>query len=42
MAANGSGLQGRTLLNIALAWILTLPAAILLAGSLYWLLRQFT
>ena len=39
MAANGSGLQGRTLLNIALAWILTLPAAILLAGGLYWLLR---
>jgi len=40
MAANGSGLQGRTLLNIALAWVLTLPAAILLAGGLYWLLRQ--
>jgi PiT family inorganic phosphate transporter len=40
MAANGSGLQGRTLLNIAMAWVLTLPAAILLAGSLYWLLRQ--
>jgi PiT family inorganic phosphate transporter len=40
MAANGSGLQGRTLLNIALAWVMTLPAAILLAGSLYWLLRQ--
>jgi PiT family inorganic phosphate transporter len=40
MAANGSGLQARTLLNIALAWVLTLPAAILLAGGLYWLLRQ--
>ena len=40
MAANGSGLQGRTLLNIALAWVMTLPAAILLAGGLYWLLRQ--
>jgi PiT family inorganic phosphate transporter len=40
MAANGSGLQGRTLLNIALAWVLTLPAAIFLAGSLYYLLRQ--
>jgi PiT family inorganic phosphate transporter len=39
MAANGSGLQGRTLLNIALAWVMTLPAAILLAGGLYWLLR---
>jgi inorganic phosphate transporter, PiT family len=42
MAANGSGLQGRTLLNIALAWVLTLPCAILLAGGLYWLLRQFS
>jgi PiT family inorganic phosphate transporter len=40
MAANGSGLQGRTLLNIALAWVMTLPAAILLAGGLYWLLRM--
>jgi PiT family inorganic phosphate transporter len=39
MAANGSGLQGGTLRNIALAWVLTLPAAILLAGGLYWLLR---
>jgi PiT family inorganic phosphate transporter len=42
MAANGSGLQGRTLLNIALAWVLTLPAAILLAGGLYWVLRAVT
>ena len=25
-----------------LAWVLTLPAAMLLAGSLYWLLRQVT
>jgi inorganic phosphate transporter, PiT family len=40
MAANGSGLQGRTLLNIAMAWVLTLPAAIFLAGSLYFILRH--
>ena len=40
MAANGSGLQARTLINIALAWITTLPAAILLAGSLYFILRH--
>jgi PiT family inorganic phosphate transporter len=40
MAANGSGLQPRTLLNIAMAWVLTLPAAILLAGSLYFILRH--
>ena len=39
MAANGSGLQGRTLRNLALAWVLTLPVAILLAGSLYWILH---
>ena len=39
MLANGSGLQGGTLRNIALAWVMTLPAAILLAGGLYWLLR---
>ncbi|KAF1050533.1 MAG: Low-affinity inorganic phosphate transporter 1 [Stenotrophomonas maltophilia] len=37
MAANGSGLQMRTLRNLMLAWVLTLPAAIVLSGSLYWL-----
>lgn len=37
MAANGSGLQLATLRNLALAWILTLPVAMGLAGSLYWL-----
>ena len=40
--ANGSGLQWSTVRSIALAWVLTLPAAMLLAGSLYWLLRQLT
>jgi inorganic phosphate transporter, PiT family len=35
MAANGSGLQMSTLRNIALAWILTLPAAMMLSGTLY-------
>ena len=35
MAANGSGLQLVTLRNIALAWVLTLPAAMLLSGSLF-------
>jgi len=39
MAANGSGLQMSTLRNMALAWILTLPAAIVLSGSLFALLR---
>jgi inorganic phosphate transporter, PiT family len=37
MAANSSGLQMSTLRNIALAWVLTLPAAMILSGSLYWL-----
>jgi PiT family inorganic phosphate transporter len=37
MAANGSGLQWSTIRNIALAWVLTLPAAMLLSGSLYFI-----
>ena len=40
MAANRSGLQMSTLRNLALAWVLTLPAAMLLAGGLYWLLSH--
>jgi PiT family inorganic phosphate transporter len=40
MAANRSGLQMATVRNLAMAWVLTLPVAILLSGSLYWLLRQ--
>ena len=35
MVANGSGLQWSTVRNIALAWVLTLPAAIAIAGLLY-------
>jgi PiT family inorganic phosphate transporter len=37
MAANGSGLQMSTLRNIAMAWVLTLPAAMLLSGFLFWI-----
>ena len=37
MAANGSGLQWATVRNLCAAWVLTLPMAILLSGSLYWL-----
>jgi PiT family inorganic phosphate transporter len=40
MAANGSGLQWATVRNLLAAWVLTLPAAILLSGSLYWLFTQ--
>jgi inorganic phosphate transporter, PiT family len=40
MAANGSGLQLSTLRNIATAWVLTLPCAIMLSAFLYWAFRQ--
>lgn len=40
MTANGSGLQMSTLRNLALAWVLTLPVAMLLSGSLYWLFTR--
>jgi len=36
--ASGHGLQPRTLRNLALAWLLTLPAAMALSGCLYWLM----
>ena len=36
--ASGSGLQARTVRNLALAWLLTLPAAMLLSGGLYWVM----
>ncbi len=39
MAANGSGMQWSTLRNIALAWVLTLPAAMILSGTLYAIFR---
>jgi PiT family inorganic phosphate transporter len=37
MAANGSGLQLATIRNMAMAWVLTLPVAIALSGSLYFI-----
>ena len=40
MAANGSGLQLATVRNIAMAWVLTLPAAMALSGGLYWLFTR--
>jgi PiT family inorganic phosphate transporter len=40
MAANGSGLQWSTIRNIALAWVLTLPAAMILSGVLYLLFSR--
>jgi PiT family inorganic phosphate transporter len=40
MAANGSGLQWATIRNIALAWVLTLPAAMVIAGTLYFVFSR--
>ena len=40
MLANGSGLQWSTIRSIASAWVLTLPAAIAISGSLYFILRH--
>ncbi|MGD9426309.1 inorganic phosphate transporter PitA [Pantoea sp. NSTU24] len=37
MLVDGGGLQSRTIKNIAMAWIFTLPVCILLSGSLYWI-----
>jgi PiT family inorganic phosphate transporter len=41
MAANQSGLQVATVRSLLLAWVLTLPVSILLAGSLFWLFSKF-
>jgi inorganic phosphate transporter, PiT family len=40
MAANRSGLQWATIRNLLMAWVLTLPAAIALSGSIYWAFRR--
>jgi PiT family inorganic phosphate transporter len=40
MAANHSGLQWSTVRNLALAWVLTLPASMVLAGFLFWGFRN--
>ncbi len=41
MVANKSGLQGGTVRNILLAWLLTLPISMGLAASLFWLATRF-
>jgi len=40
MAANHTGLQMSTVRNLALAWVLTLPIAMLLSGFLFWALKN--
>src|SRR6516225_5085257 len=40
MTANRSGLQMATVRNLLLAWVLTLPASIVISGFLFWAFRQ--
>jgi PiT family inorganic phosphate transporter len=40
MAANHSGLQWGTVRNLLMAWVLTLPAAMMLSGFLFYFFRQ--
>ncbi|KAG0891700.1 hypothetical protein G6F32_017488 [Rhizopus arrhizus] len=42
MIANKTGLQGNTVRNILLAWVLTLPASMALAAGLFWIGVQIT
>ena len=41
LGAHRSGLQWQTVRHFALAWVVTLPASIVLAGSLFWFFRHF-
>ena len=40
MMANGSGMQWSTIGSIALAWVLTLPVAMVLSGTLFFIFRM--
>jgi inorganic phosphate transporter, PiT family len=40
MVANGSGMQWSTVRSIAMAWVLTLPAAMIMSGTLFVIFRQ--
>ena len=40
MAANHSGIQMSTIKSLAMAWVLTLPAAMLISGFLFWVFRS--
>ncbi len=42
MAANRSGIQMGTVRSLLLAWVLTLPVAMMLSGFLYWLFRAIS
>ncbi len=41
MLVDGGGVQGKTIKNILLAWVLTLPVSIVLSGCLYWVALKF-
>ncbi|HFS0577869.1 TPA: inorganic phosphate transporter PitA [Yersinia enterocolitica] len=41
MLVDGGGVQSKTVKNIMLAWVLTLPISILLSGGLYWIVLKF-
>jgi PiT family inorganic phosphate transporter len=40
MAANRTGLQWGTVRNLLMAWVLTLPASIILSATLFWAFRS--
>ncbi len=40
MLVDGGGVQSKTIKNIMLAWVLTLPISIALSGCLYWIALQ--
>ena len=42
MAANHSGLQWGTMRNLLMAWVLTLPVAMMLSGFLFWAFRSMS
>ncbi len=42
MAANHSGLQWGTMRNLLMAWVLTLPVAMMLSGGLFWAFRAMS
>ena len=42
MAANHTGLQWATVRNLLMAWVLTLPVAMMLSGFLFWAFRGMT
>ncbi|MGE9552559.1 inorganic phosphate transporter PitA [Erwinia amylovora] len=41
MLVDGGGVQGKTIKNILLAWVFTLPVSIVLSGVLYWIALKF-